>query len=232
MWAKLGPKFSSFLLIQFALACFVFQVRVADDDLSTGVSRLAYTQGSVSFQPAGTNDWVTAGPREDRMAPSASQPKPQPNQPSTPSNVQPKPAEQPAERRNTRQNPSPPARNDRPATGPVHPDDNPSVVRTASHTSSANFQKKQQREEKQLRALQEQERWRVERQLEQEHAQAVQQLADHVQRKRMEQHREQKQQEKHAQEQKQLEQKQQEQKPPQERQDQSKKPEHPPAERL
>ena len=32
-----------------------------DDDPPSRVARLAYTQGSVSFQPAGTDDWVTAG---------------------------------------------------------------------------------------------------------------------------------------------------------------------------
>ena len=32
-----------------------------DDDPPSRVARLAYAQGSVSFQPAGTDDWVTAG---------------------------------------------------------------------------------------------------------------------------------------------------------------------------
>lgn len=34
---------------------------MADDDPPSRVARLAYSQGSVSFQPAGTDDWVTAG---------------------------------------------------------------------------------------------------------------------------------------------------------------------------
>jgi hypothetical protein len=32
-----------------------------DDDPPSRVARLAYAQGPVSFQPAGTADWVTAG---------------------------------------------------------------------------------------------------------------------------------------------------------------------------
>jgi hypothetical protein len=44
-----------------ALACFSSSARADDDDPPTRVARLAYTQGSVSFQPAGTEDWVTAG---------------------------------------------------------------------------------------------------------------------------------------------------------------------------
>jgi hypothetical protein len=35
--------------------------RADDDDPPTRVARLAYAQGSVSFQPAGTDDWVTVG---------------------------------------------------------------------------------------------------------------------------------------------------------------------------
>jgi len=61
MWAKFGPKLFSVLLIQFAVTCSVFQVRADDDDPPTRVARLAYAQGSVSFEPAGTNDWVAAG---------------------------------------------------------------------------------------------------------------------------------------------------------------------------
>jgi hypothetical protein len=44
-----------------ALACFSSSARADDDDPPTRVARLSYTQGSVSFQPAGTEDWVTAG---------------------------------------------------------------------------------------------------------------------------------------------------------------------------
>ena len=61
MRAKLGRKLFSVLLIQFAVLCFAFRVKADDDDPPTRVARLAYTQGSVSFQPAGTDDWVAAG---------------------------------------------------------------------------------------------------------------------------------------------------------------------------
>jgi hypothetical protein len=61
MWAKFGPKLFCAVLIQCAIACFAFQLRADDDDPPTRVARLAYTQGSVSFEPAGTDDWVAAG---------------------------------------------------------------------------------------------------------------------------------------------------------------------------
>ena len=61
MLPKFGPQFFSIVLIQLVLVCFSSQVRADDDDPPTRVARLAYTQGSVSFQPAGTNDWVAAG---------------------------------------------------------------------------------------------------------------------------------------------------------------------------
>jgi hypothetical protein len=55
----------SYLLNLFCLAILVvgFAPRAAadDDDPPSRVARLAYAQGSVSFQPAGTDDWVTAG---------------------------------------------------------------------------------------------------------------------------------------------------------------------------
>jgi hypothetical protein len=44
-----------------ALACFSSVARADDDDPPTRVARLAFTQGSISFQPAGTGDWVMAG---------------------------------------------------------------------------------------------------------------------------------------------------------------------------
>jgi Family of unknown function (DUF6600) len=44
-----------------ALACLSSSARADDDDPPTRVARLAYVQGSVSFQPGGTQDWVTAG---------------------------------------------------------------------------------------------------------------------------------------------------------------------------
>jgi len=37
------------------------RAKADDDDPPSRVARLAYAQGSVSFQPAGTEDWVTAG---------------------------------------------------------------------------------------------------------------------------------------------------------------------------
>jgi hypothetical protein len=43
------------------LACFALPATADDDDPPTRVARLAYTKGSISFQPAGTDDWVTPG---------------------------------------------------------------------------------------------------------------------------------------------------------------------------
>ena len=43
------------------LAGFAPRATADDDDPPSRVARLAYAQGSVSFQPAGTDDWVTAG---------------------------------------------------------------------------------------------------------------------------------------------------------------------------
>src|SRR5580704_12978247 len=50
-------------LIGLAMLLFGFVPRAIadDDDPPSRVARLAYAQGSVSFQPAGTDDWVTAG---------------------------------------------------------------------------------------------------------------------------------------------------------------------------
>ena len=54
---KLGSLISIFL----ALALFLPLRAAADDDDPPGrVARLSYTHGSISFQPAGTDDWVTA----------------------------------------------------------------------------------------------------------------------------------------------------------------------------
>jgi hypothetical protein len=44
-----------------ALAAFAPRAIADDEDPPSRVARLAYTQGSVSFQPAGTDDWVTVG---------------------------------------------------------------------------------------------------------------------------------------------------------------------------
>src|SRR5437016_7741703 len=46
-----------------ALAVLLFAVERAaadDDDPPSRVARLAYTNGNISFNPAGTDDWVTA----------------------------------------------------------------------------------------------------------------------------------------------------------------------------
>jgi len=49
------------LCMAIALAGFAPRATADDDDPSSRVARLSYAQGSVSFQPAGTEDWVTAG---------------------------------------------------------------------------------------------------------------------------------------------------------------------------
>src|SRR5579872_7197598 len=55
-------KLVSLLCLAIPLAGFGQQQTGAnEDDPPSRVARLAYTQGSVSFQPAGTDDWVTAG---------------------------------------------------------------------------------------------------------------------------------------------------------------------------
>jgi hypothetical protein len=59
--AKFGRKFLVLLSIQLALTCFAFQARADDDDPPIRVARLAYEQGSISLQPAGTSDRVAAG---------------------------------------------------------------------------------------------------------------------------------------------------------------------------
>ncbi|HXC49000.1 MAG TPA: DUF6600 domain-containing protein [Candidatus Sulfotelmatobacter sp.] len=50
----------SFCLL-IALASYALPAMADDDDPPSRVARLAYAQGAVSFQPAGTDDWVTAG---------------------------------------------------------------------------------------------------------------------------------------------------------------------------
>jgi hypothetical protein len=54
-------ELSTVLCVAIALAGFAPRVKANDDDPPSRVARLAYAQGSVSFQPAGTDDWVTAG---------------------------------------------------------------------------------------------------------------------------------------------------------------------------
>lgn len=58
---KTALKFATLLGIAIALATFTPAPAAADDeDPPSRVARLAYAQGSVSFQPAGTDDWVSA----------------------------------------------------------------------------------------------------------------------------------------------------------------------------
>jgi len=51
----------SLFCLLIALASFALPASAQSDDPPSRVARLAYVQGSVSFQPAGTDDWVTAG---------------------------------------------------------------------------------------------------------------------------------------------------------------------------
>ena len=51
----------SLLSLALALACFIPQRAAADDDDPPGrVARLGFVRGNVSFEPAGTEDWVSA----------------------------------------------------------------------------------------------------------------------------------------------------------------------------
>jgi hypothetical protein len=54
-------KLLTLLCVATMLASFAPRALADDDDPPSRVARLAYAQGSVSFQPAGTEDWVTAG---------------------------------------------------------------------------------------------------------------------------------------------------------------------------
>src|SRR5580700_6001925 len=58
---KRALKLFVLLCVATALATFAPRALADDDDPPSRVARLAYTQGSVSFQPAGTEDWVAAG---------------------------------------------------------------------------------------------------------------------------------------------------------------------------
>jgi hypothetical protein len=49
------------LCVAIMLVGFAPQAMADNDDPPSRVARLAYAQGAVSFQPAGTDDWVTAG---------------------------------------------------------------------------------------------------------------------------------------------------------------------------
>ena len=62
MFRKHARTVASFLGMAFMLALFLPKLALADDndDPPSVVARLAYAQGSVSFQPGGTDDWVAA----------------------------------------------------------------------------------------------------------------------------------------------------------------------------
>src|ERR1700737_5287587 len=58
---KQAIQFVGLLGIALAVAFFAPQRAAADqDDPPSRVARLSHTDGSVSFEPAGTDDWVTA----------------------------------------------------------------------------------------------------------------------------------------------------------------------------
>src|SRR5580704_738904 len=61
MVRKHAAKLVSLFCLAITLAGFAPRATADDDDPPSRVARLAYIQGSVSFQPAGTDDWVTAG---------------------------------------------------------------------------------------------------------------------------------------------------------------------------
>jgi hypothetical protein len=61
MVRKHAVKLMSLFSLALTLAGFVPRATADDDDPPSRVARLAYAQGPVSFQPAGTDDWVTAG---------------------------------------------------------------------------------------------------------------------------------------------------------------------------
>jgi len=58
---KYAPKLLTLIAFALAAALFLPQRAAADDDdPPSRVARLSYTHGAVSFQPAGTDDWVSA----------------------------------------------------------------------------------------------------------------------------------------------------------------------------
>ena len=62
MLRKYARKVACVVGVAIALALFLPKLALADeDDPPSVVARLAFSQGSVSFQPAGTEDWVDAG---------------------------------------------------------------------------------------------------------------------------------------------------------------------------
>jgi hypothetical protein len=58
---KRVERFLTVFCVAITLAGFPPRATADDGDPPSRVARLAYTQGSVSFQPAGTDDWVRAG---------------------------------------------------------------------------------------------------------------------------------------------------------------------------
>ena len=61
MFMKRAVRRLTLFTLLVAIASYALPVLADDDDPPSRVARLAYAQGSVSFQPAGTDDWVTAG---------------------------------------------------------------------------------------------------------------------------------------------------------------------------
>jgi len=61
MHQKHALKLGILFYLMAALAAVAPCAKADDDDPPSRVARLAYVQGSVSFQPAGTEDWVLAG---------------------------------------------------------------------------------------------------------------------------------------------------------------------------
>src|SRR5712664_1354435 len=58
---KMALNLASVLCLALAVTLFVPQRAAADeDDPPSRVARLSYTNGNVSFEPASTDDWVTA----------------------------------------------------------------------------------------------------------------------------------------------------------------------------
>src|ERR1700688_4907690 len=61
MFIKRAVKQATLFCLLVALSSYALPAVADDDDPPSRVARLAYARGSVSFQPAGTDDWVTAG---------------------------------------------------------------------------------------------------------------------------------------------------------------------------
>ena len=61
MFIKRTVKRATLSCLAIFIAFHALPAMADDDDPPSRVARLAYAQGSVSFQPAGTDDWVTAG---------------------------------------------------------------------------------------------------------------------------------------------------------------------------